>query len=533
MGRQLISNNLDTVLNILFKRLNLKYNKGIHNRLQEHPDYPSFLSFQHVLKQEGVDSVALRVSIEELRRDLPKPLLVHIVTNTDLFLLVDKVDNNNVHILNEDGGIDLESIESFCKVWDGNAMIFDTDNVVPRNISFKEQVLLLFNNLKYPFVLSVVLALVIFFLVQESDSRTVHSYFFLFFSGIGLLFSVLLVIEGFDEHNPMVRKMCISKRSKNVSCTSILNSKDASFLGILPWSDVGLVYFSFIFLLNLTIPSIISLTTTGILSILAFPYVFYSITYQKFVAKSWCKLCLGVQSMLSALFVVSLILFSTINFSIDGYAEGLIPAFLILLTICAAYITLKPLLEKSYEIKSIAANYLFLKHETVVKQLIFSKQYKATPTSEHCLVLGNPNGDTCLTLVISPICNPCMKELNVLLPILKQKENTRVEVLFLTDKKEEAPEAFYLAKILIAKYQSHAEKFMDTLWNYANNYPSSKYKFNGSNCLASNDGAIESILIEQIKWCISNKLYDTPKIFVNGRLLPSIYSVKEIDYMCT
>ena len=531
MGRQLISNNLDTVLNILFKRLNLKYNKGIHSRLQEHPDYPSFLSFQHVLKQEGVDSVALRVSIEELRRDLPKPLLVHIVTNTDLFLLVDKVDNNNVHILNEDGGIDLESIESFCKVWDGNAMIFDTDNVVPRNISFKEQVLLLFNNLKYPFVLSVVLALVIFFLVQESGSRTVHSYFFLFFSGIGLLFSVLLVIEGFDEHNPMVRKMCTSKRSKNVSCTSILNSKDASFLGILPWSDVGLIFFSFFFLLNLCFPVSISLIITSILSVLAFPYVFYSITYQKFVARTWCRLCLGVQGALFSLFIVSVSLFFSNGYN-NWLAFGdLVATFLLLLALSAAYIALKPLIQASFSIKTTVTPFRTLRHDAQVMQLLFSRQQGISSASAHCLVLGNPAGECRVTLVISPVCSPCMKELKILLPILRRKENTRIEVFFLTDKEENDPVEFHLAKMLIAKYQVNTEVFFAELWEYANRFPASKFSDSSLSGVKSNKDAV-TLLFGQIEWCISNKLYSTPKIFVNGRLLPAIYPVNEIDYMC-
>ncbi len=533
MGRKLISENLNTVIGILFKRLKLNFNAGVLKRLHEHPDFPSFLSIQHILKQEGVNSIALKTTIEGLRNELPKPVLVHVITNTDLFLLVNNVDNDNVYIINENGGFEVETIEYFAKVWDGNAMIFDSDNVTPRKISFQEKTLLLADKLKKPFILAVILSLLAFFFIKGYEVRNTYNYLFIVLPSIGLFFSLLLVIKGFDEHNPFIRKFCTSKKSKNVNCASILNSKDAYFLGILSWSDVGLVYFSFIFLLNLTIPNSISLSITGILSILAFPYVFYSIAYQKFVAKSWCRLCLGVQSMLSALFVVSLNLLSTTNFSIGSYTEELIPAFLILLSICAVYISLKPLLEKSYEVKSIAANYLSLKHETDVKQLIFSKQYRATPTSEHCLVLGNPNGDTCLTLVISPVCNPCMKELTVLLPILKQKESTRVEVLFLVDKKEEAPEAFLLAKILIGKYRVNASNFMDALWKYANNYPSSKYKVNGSNFLTSNDDEMEGILMEQIKWCISNKLYDTPKIFVNGRLLPSIYSVKEIDYMCT
>ena len=59
MGRKLISENLNTVIGILFKRLKLNFNAGVLKRLHEHPDFPSFLSIQHILKQEGVNSIAM------------------------------------------------------------------------------------------------------------------------------------------------------------------------------------------------------------------------------------------------------------------------------------------------------------------------------------------------------------------------------------------------------------------------------------------------------------------------------------------
>lgn len=227
MGRKLISENLATVTAILFKGLKLDFNAGVLKRMQEHPSFPSFLSIQHTLRQEGVNSIALKTTLEGLRHELPKPVLVHITTNTDLFLLVSHVDDNGVCIINENGGFEVEAAESFVKVWDGNAMIFDTDNITPRKISLHERTLLLMDRLKKPFVLAAMLSLFAFFLIRGWTESSVYTYLFVGLAGVGLFFSAMLVVEGFDEHNPLIRKFCTSKRSKKVSCASILSSKDA------------------------------------------------------------------------------------------------------------------------------------------------------------------------------------------------------------------------------------------------------------------------------------------------------------------
>jgi uncharacterized membrane protein len=532
MKRKLINDNINTVLKILFNKFKLKYSTRIMGEMREHPDFPSFLAINHVLKQEGINCLALKTTIESLRDELPKPVLVNLATNINIYYLVNQVDNTNVHIINESGDIDLEPIERFTNFWDGNAMIFDSENVIPRKISFQKKVLLGIDKLRIPFLIIVLLFLLTFLLLRNIELRSTFNYLYQLLSVIGLLFSLMLVIGNFDEHNSLVLKFCKSKNTDNGNCSFVHHSKDAYFLGIFLWSDIGFVYFSFMMLLNLIIPNGLSPTITGILSTLAFPYVFYSITFQKFVARSWCRLCLGVQGVITAMFVVSLLQQFSDDLRPIWSIEGLISVFLLFLTTSAAYIILKSLIAKILAIKGIASNYLSLKHDVEVKKLLFKKQHKVTSVAECCLTLGNPNGKTRISLVISPVCNPCINELRELLPILKSKENTRVEVIFLIGRREDDPLAFQLAKILTSKYLTNANDFLDVLWNYVDNYPYSKFRQNGYIGVDTNDTP-ENILIEQINWCIANRLYSTPSVLINGRLLPFYYSVKEIDYMCS
>lgn len=527
----MINNNIYTVLRILYKTFKLNFNSEVVSRLKEHPYFPSFLSIQHVLMYEGVDSIAISTTIENLRNDLPKPVLVHVQTNTDLFLLVKNVDESNVHIINEKGGVSLEPINSFLKIWDGNAMLFDSEGIKPRKCKLQDRVLFLFDKFSVPFVISVLFLFICFFIIQLHDHRVVYNYLFLLFSLIGGIFSGLLVLQSFDEHNPYVKRFCTSRKSKKINCSSILTSKDAYFLGILSWSDIGIVFFSFVFLLNLFKPDSFSYTVTNLSTALSFPYVFYSITYQKFVAKTWCRLCLGVQAMIAALFVVSFGLYIIQGIELMCTTKDLIPTLLIILTICACYILLKQLLAKSYELKGIVSGYRSLKHDAEVKQIVFKRQQIVAKAPDTSIVLGNPVGKSNIKLVVSPVCNPCINELKVLIPILKRKENTRIELIFLTDKKEIDPLAFNLAVMLIDKYNSNPIEFINDLWIYIEKYPSSKHKYKDYK-YCNNYEMIERALLEQINWSITNKLYSTPAIFIDGRLLPSIYSTKEIDFFC-
>lgn len=530
MSKNLVNDNINTVMGILFRNYKLNYNKGILKRMREHPDYPSFLSVQHILKQEGLNSLALKVTLEELQDKLPKPVLVHVYTNTDLFLLVKRVKNGYVHILNKNGGDKHESVDNFVKMWDGNAMIFDSKNLIPRKVTFKENILLLFDNLRIPFLIAVFISIFIFYLIRDFENRSIYNYLFVILPLIGVLFSTLLIIESFDVHNALLRKICSSKKIKTINCSSILSSKDAYFIGVFSWSDIGLVYFSFILLLNLIKPEF-SLAFTGFLSFLSFPYVFYSIYYQRFKAKSWCLLCLGVQALLLVLFVVSVELYFSYGFNFIWEVESWVWIILIFLLITATYSILKPLISRSYELSNCAPKYRLLKHNNAIKEVIFENQFKVSK-ADYSLVLGKPNGSICITLVISPICNPCMNELDVLLPILKRKEDTRIEVLFLTDKKENNPHAFFLSKMLIDKYQDNENSFFDLLEDYVDNYPASKFRHKIQNKLTPIDKN-EDILLKHINWCVSNKIYSTPKIFIDYKQLPDIYSVSEIDYMCT
>jgi uncharacterized membrane protein len=531
MGKKIIEKNIETTLKILYKSFNLNYRKGIYKKMQGHPHYPSLAALQFTLQNEGIETLSLKSDFKQLKEQLPKPTLVHVATNTDLFLLVNRADNENVYILDEACKEQPESITSFLKMWDGTATIFNSENILPRKIPLHEVAKDWLEKLKIPFVAIAFLFIIIYFMVSKSVDRNTLNYLFMLGSTVGLVFAILLQVEGFDEHNPLVKKICTTGSKKSQNCSSILHSKDAYLLRVFSWSDIGLAYFTIIFLYNLFILSDTATSLTIVFSFAAFPYVFYSISYQKFVARSWCRLCLGVQLSISILFALSVLNLSKLQ--LDFLHSIYQTAILLMMAaaVIAAIWVIKPLISSSFELKNIAPKYRWLKHNTNVLQLLNKAQQQIASARSCALICGNPNAETVLTLVISPVCNPCMNELNELLPILKRKNNTRIEILFLTEKEEIAPEEFNLALTLIGFYKKESGRFLETLFSYVDNYPASKFRYTELHNLPKQEA--RELFAEQITYCVSHKIFVTPKIFLNGYELPNLYTANDIDYMCS
>ena len=54
--QKIIKDNARTILKIITKYYGCKYSAALYVILKEHPDFPSFLSFQYILHRMGKDS---------------------------------------------------------------------------------------------------------------------------------------------------------------------------------------------------------------------------------------------------------------------------------------------------------------------------------------------------------------------------------------------------------------------------------------------------------------------------------------------
>ena len=244
--RKFIQDNQREILKIFLKKINYPYTDSLYSQLEMHPDFPSFMSFHYIFKKIGIDSIAVSTNYEQLQYNLPKPILVHITSNTDFFLLVEQADNKYVYILNS--RLKLEPIKKdiFLKMWKGNAMLVNITEVTTAKLLVTDKILNVLVRLKVPFTISTFLVLLSYLIYFRIGERNVLNWAYIFLFFIGLSFSVCLLIENINKHNIFIKKICSSKSlKKNVNCSSILNSKDAYLFGIFSWADIGLIFFYF------------------------------------------------------------------------------------------------------------------------------------------------------------------------------------------------------------------------------------------------------------------------------------------------
>ena len=524
MASSIVRNNVAHTLRLILQRVGIgQHHRALYERMQQHPDFPSLLAFQHTLKGVGVDSVALISTLDELRNDLPKPAMVHVNTNVDLYLLVERVDADNVYVLDAQGQTEAMPIDSFVKVWDGVTFVFDAEQRASYSPTAAHRVLGLFRRMRWGFA-ACSLVLLMAWLLVRCNAMPPAGWAFAAVYALGLYFALMLQIQSFDQHNPLVRRVC--GHGSHGGCSSILSSNASAFLGVLHWSDVGLLYFLTLLMAQLLFP-VGALWANVWMAILAAPYVVYSIAYQRFVAHSWCRLCLGVQlALLLNLGVALWVLRSGLAMPFDiGALLGMLVVGLFLAGVLAA---VKPLIKSHIAYRAEHAQHLHLKHRAEVRDMLLHETASVEPpAASEAIVWGAPDAPTTITLLFSPICEPCQHELRTLLPLLLAKTETRVELVFFVDPAPQSAD-YRLAQHLLTQHGDNPSQLLHALHNYAQHYPASRAKIERGLASPERSERLEAMGA----WCKRHRLLSTPMIFINHHKLPKIYATEEVDYLC-
>lgn len=212
--QKIIKDNVRSILKIITNHYGVKYSAALYQILKEHPDFPSFLSFQYILHRMGKDSFAIHTSYEELT-NMPAPFIVHGVTNVDLFLFITKATAESVQIIDEKGKEESIKKEDFEKMWDGNILIID--NLPGKiNIPSKSKLDLFIKLAKYPFLILCLVALCTYSLILKGVGDILFYVYLLVLLG-GLGTSILLFIEQIDKYNVHIKRLCSSTYTATIT----------------------------------------------------------------------------------------------------------------------------------------------------------------------------------------------------------------------------------------------------------------------------------------------------------------------------
>jgi uncharacterized membrane protein len=530
--RKLLKDNAPEVLKILLKELKIQYTDVTVNILKQNPYFPDLISVSHTLSKLSIENVAIKTDYNQLIK-ISTPCIVHLHDNGGMYLVVKSVHENSITFIVEGNKEETQPKEEFIKSWSGYTLVINTENY--SNIEkgyfinyFKQSV----QKLRFP----IVIIAVVFFLFHFFN-QSVENYLTLFFktlSLVGFVTSILLLIQLVDKNNLFIKKVCNAKKNKKVNCSSILNSKSAKFLGLISWSEVGFIYF-FSQIVIFLIFNNHSLNYLNILSIIALPYVFYSIHYQWRIAKMWCKLCLIVQLVLIIQAVIGITLLLDLQTPILkhwSYSFILIATFIpVFILISTSYFL--PLItefnEKRKKLK--LSDNIRMQPSIFHSQLNQSIGINFEAISKDLLTYGNKKPNNHLLLVINPTCEPCIRTHNIISTIISYNENIQISEIFLVEKEDS--ESYNLAIKMIEIYLVESEDyFKSAISDYYNNYIHKKNKWIHKYWKPKYTTEKSSEILEShIKWVLSKGITITPQIICNGRFLPREYNIDDLEYL--
>lgn len=529
-------NNGPEITKLLLQELNVAVTgTTLIKELEEHPNYNSLLSISDVLTRYGVENIAAKFESDKLLT-LPPPFIVQLKGEKgrpDYFSVVKKIEGNRVFFYDPTTYKWNEiQKDNFVMRYKGIALLAE-----PREFAgekdfankLKDEKLKKAQSTMIMLFLPLVLGMAGVIGGIQYGNVILAAITYSFLSLIGVSLGFLLLWYELDQHNPALKTICSA--GKKTDCGAILQSGAAKIGGI-SWSIIGFTYFMGSLLLMLFAgfnnPQVLVVLTC--FTLLASPYVFFSIFYQWRVARQWCILCLCVQGIL----ILQVATVLAAGWSIKMKAEIMPAVFIAYGLPFLLATTLLPVFKKAKESKNTFNRLQRLKHNSQIFDALLTKQKQITTTTEGLgITIGNPAAAYKIIKVCNPYCGPCAKAHAQMEALLDNNENVQVQIIFTVGNEETAAAPAKHLLAIAAQNISNEDAIKKGLddWYFPaiKNYEqfAAKYPMNGE--LKQQEPKINAMH----KWCKETGISFTPTFFVNGYQLPEIYSVEDLKYFLT
>ena len=486
--------------------------KDFEDYFLSHPNYPSLYAVTDTLTLVGIENVAAKIPQEQFF-ELPESFLA--VHNHKL-VLVEKT-SKNVIMTEDDGTQQILLFNAFFEAWDG-VVVAIAENEIENPATIKSYVKeIVFSTLGLFFVVSAI--------VNHNLSLNTAIGFALLFTGLFL--SVLIINEKYDDGNEstLVSKICTM--NDNLSCSNVIQSKQAQFFKSIDFSDLPILFFTTATILIIFNANFIA--TVGFLCLLAAPIVMYSLWLQKVVLQKWCLLCLSVGAVIlcTAAFCVP--------FLAKPNWEGLLLSVILFSMVSFVWVHYRTILIANKDlIKDNRQLFNFKRNPTVYNLLQKPIHFKETFHAIKAIELGGANNPVHLTLIVSPSCNHCHKAYEEALELMTTyPDKFRLSVFFNVN-----PENYdnpYL-KIVFNLLQIHSKQNIRVTIAALNDWHIKKLSVEKWMQKWDQGNIDESTVKElqlQYNWCLDNNFNYTPIKVVNDSLYPQEYTISELRFFAS
>jgi uncharacterized membrane protein len=513
------------IIRVLLKELSVPVtDAAIRDSVLSHPYYPSLLCVSESLERWGVDTLALEVVPAGLSQ-LPRPFLAHCPSGgDDPYRIVKDAGEKDLLCLDGRRRERWISLEEFCNSWDGRVLVMEkreeSGETGYSGRWWKEAVRRVGMLLAVLIVLSPVVASYWKYVGSPVNSWAGRGYFLFLFadSFLGLAVSALLFGYEHGWGGAELQRFCTL--NGKMSCQSVLRSSAARLWGQLGWSEIGVIYFTGSLLYGaLAATLLLPMGPLVLCQYLAIGYVVFSVSYQGWIARKWCLLCLAVQGVFAGQAFVAFGTGQAPDLAVSSYfiaAFGL-PT--------AAWWLLRPLLVKAAQGESAVRRLDRLKrNEHVFGALWAQSDRLRNDPAGIGITIGNESAEHSLLVVSSPFCGPCAKA------------HPQLERLIDTGK--------WKARLIfsIVEEDPYAIKIVNTFFHAADGGGEAELRrtlhawFGGSGKWSakwsSPDEDERGVRIPaMINWCRREGIRHTPLVYIDGRKMPDLYEIGDLLFL--
>ncbi|SKA31051.1 Uncharacterized membrane protein [Chitinophaga eiseniae] len=532
----LSKNNSANAAFMLAKLLQVRISRStLQQDVSEHPDYPSLLSISDCLKQYGIDNLTGKFARDKYS-DLPTPFIAQLKGTQKArhqFVVVKEINQHQVRYYNAEQQVwETCSCTQFLDKSTGIALLAEAAadaGEAQYTQKIKQEKRTLSGRVFLGLLLPILLVAAFVPLLQQSGAGALPYMAFSLLTLTGTAICSLLIWYDIDQHNPLILRVCSAFKKTN--CSAVLHSKGSGIFGV-SWSAIGFTYFSgsLLYLLSAGVNNPAALFVLSWCSILAAPYILYSLYYQGIVVKQWCTLCLSVQVVIALQCLLVLLQgwhhFTAAPVTLLTLATGLGASFF------APFIVHQltaPAILKSREAALNKREFRRLKYNRQIFEALLHRQRPIrTSTDGLGILLGNRQAAQKIVKVCSPFCDPCAAAFGPIKELIAANPDVQLQIIFAVTDQQTDARARPVSHFLAVDEEKDPQRTSDVLADW---YLSPRKDYDAFAARHPVTGPLQAQhpkIAAMHEWCRNNGVQVTPTIFINGFELPENYQINDL-----
>lgn len=484
--------------------------------IKAHPYSGTLKGLSYLLDLYNVDSDLRKYSDKSAVLAEKGPFLAMVMGKIEI---VASIGDDYVTLMRDDEPVKMAKAD-FLKRWSGKALFATAgkDSCEPEFRQHKRiRAVAIARKCGIPLCAAV---LFLIFYIANGASHSVGATLGVVFNMVGVYACYQLLRDQLHISSAAGDAICgfLSKKG----CEKIMARDVSKIFGVIGWGEVGMAYFSVSLAALLLHPS--SINYLALFNAFCLPYTVWSIAYQRFVARTWCTLCVTVQILQWLLFGAYLI---------SGAWHDIWPLHTMFFALGFSYLgalliidRLMPVLADAIKGRATSAKYDDLRLRPEVLEIQQRDEPAVDPISRStALIFGDAYANP-QVVIFCELASTQTAEIHRHVDSLLKKGLT-VAYMFATEK----PESERLARMFISLYRKTTPEETRNALKALSVKPDNADEVFKAHKIDPAAVEITDAVMEMRKWQRDSYLFATPTFIVNGRLLPPLYSLDDLIYI--